>query len=275
MGGDGIVPVLGSGRDGARRQGARRVPGRVCGGRFARLLHPRRGRGGERGGARGGGRDAGGAPRERLRRARPGGGARGGAGGGGVRGLAVRPPGQHGHRPAPHPRGGRDSRTIPHPSPARRHARRRPPARPRPRLRGRGDRRGAGGDGRSRRPDGAASMSAAAREFWVSSGHHLTQRTEGGGLAVTDELLLAYLARPELMPPDDACAGARALHASLIAAPRRPVARTETAGIADADARENWQAMLAFRDRLLAAPTIEAAYLDLVPNRPRANPPLF
>ena len=40
------------------------------------------------------------------------------------------------------------------------------------------------------------------REFWVSSGHHLTGRTEGGGLAVTDELLLAYLARPELMPPD-------------------------------------------------------------------------
>ena len=41
-------------------------------------------------------------------------------------------------------------------------------------------------------------------EFWVSSGHHLTQRTEGGGLAVTDELILAYLARPELVPPADA-----------------------------------------------------------------------
>ena len=29
-------------------------------------------------------------------------------------------------------------------------------------------------------------------EFWVSSGHHLTQRDEGGGLAVTDELILAW-----------------------------------------------------------------------------------
>ncbi|HEY0570557.1 MAG TPA: DUF6352 family protein, partial [Enterovirga sp.] len=43
------------------------------------------------------------------------------------------------------------------------------------------------------------------REFWVSSGHHLTHRVEGGGLAVTDALLLAYLARPELVPPEEAC----------------------------------------------------------------------
>jgi hypothetical protein len=34
------------------------------------------------------------------------------------------------------------------------------------------------------------------REFWVSSGHHLTRRVEGGGLAVTDELLLAYWPGP-------------------------------------------------------------------------------
>jgi hypothetical protein len=112
-------------------------------------------------------------------------------------------------------------------------------------------------------------------EFWVSSGHHLTRRTEGGGLAVTDELLLAYLARPELIPPDEACAAERSLHASLLAAPRRAVPRPEIAAIADADARENWQAMLAFRDRLLAAPTVEAAYLDLVRNGPGATPPLF
>ena len=89
------------------------------------------------------------------------------------------------------------------------------------------------------------------REFWVSSGHHLTRRAEGGGLLVTDELLLAYLARPELVPPDDACAAERALHAGLLrgAAPARPTA--EVAALADADARENWTFMLAFRDRLL------------------------
>jgi hypothetical protein len=102
------------------------------------------------------------------------------------------------------------------------------------------------------------------REFWVSSGHHLTHRAPGGGLVVTDELILAYLARPELVPPEEACDAERALHASLLAAPRRPVPAAEIAAMADADARENWELMLAFRDRLVAARTVEAAYVDLV-----------
>jgi hypothetical protein len=102
------------------------------------------------------------------------------------------------------------------------------------------------------------------REFWVSSGHHLTHRVPGGGLAVSDELILAYLARPELLPPDDACAVERALHAGLLRDPRRAVGSTEVGAIGDADARENWQLMLAFRDRLVGARTVEAAYLDLV-----------
>jgi hypothetical protein len=112
-------------------------------------------------------------------------------------------------------------------------------------------------------------------EFWVSSGHHLTPRTEGGGLAVTDELLLAYLARPELVPPQEACAAERRLHASLMAAPRRAVAADEIAALADADARENWSVMLAFRERLIGARSVEAAYLDIVRNGPGAMPPLF
>jgi hypothetical protein len=110
------------------------------------------------------------------------------------------------------------------------------------------------------------------REFWVSSGHHLVHRAQGGGLVATDELLLAYLARPELMPPEEACAAERALHASLRASPRRPVGGAEVAALEDADARENWTAMLAFRERILAAPTLEAAYLGMVraplPNLP-------
>ncbi|WP_018260496.1 DUF6352 family protein [Methylobacterium sp. WSM2598] len=112
-------------------------------------------------------------------------------------------------------------------------------------------------------------------EFWVSSGHHLARRQEGGGLAVTDELLLAYLARPELVPPPEACAAERALHARLRAAPRRAVAPEEVAAVADADARENWQVVLAFRDRLLAARSVEDAYLDLVRRGGGGTPPLF
>jgi hypothetical protein len=113
------------------------------------------------------------------------------------------------------------------------------------------------------------------REFWVSSGHHLTRRIEGGGLAITDELLLAYLARPEMMPPEEACDAERALHAELMADPRRPVSLEEIAALADADARENWTFMMAFRDRLLASATVEAAYLALVRNGAGSVPPLF
>jgi hypothetical protein len=112
-------------------------------------------------------------------------------------------------------------------------------------------------------------------EFWVSSGHHLVQRTEGGGLAVTDELILAYLARPELTPPEEACAAERALYASLLAEPRRAVPAEEIAAIEDADARENWEVMLTFRDRLLGARSIEAAYLSLVREGLQGVPSLF
>lgn len=112
-------------------------------------------------------------------------------------------------------------------------------------------------------------------EFWVSSGHHLVQRTEGGGLAITDGLLLAYLARPELVPPEEACSAERALHAALMETPRRLVAPEEIARIADADARENWEVLLAFRDHLLAAPSVEAAYLSLVRGNLTGVPSLF
>lgn len=113
------------------------------------------------------------------------------------------------------------------------------------------------------------------REFWVSSGHHLTCLTEGGGLAVTDELVTAYLARPELVPPPEACAAERALHAGLMAMPRRAVSSGEIAAIADEDARENWGFMMAFRDRLLASPSLEAAYLAIVRSGAKGVPPIF
>jgi hypothetical protein len=112
------------------------------------------------------------------------------------------------------------------------------------------------------------------REFWVSSGHHFTRRTEGGGLGVTNELLLAYLARPELVPPEEACEAERSLHARLLADPRAPVSDAEIAAVADEDARENWRFMIGFRDRLIAAPSIEAAYLDMVRSGV-SLPPIF
>jgi hypothetical protein len=112
-------------------------------------------------------------------------------------------------------------------------------------------------------------------DFWLSSGHHLLDRDEGGGLLVTDEFLKAYLARPELAPPPDACAAERSLHAALLSDPRRPVTSSEIAAVTDADARENWGLMIAFRDRLVRHRTVEAAYIDLVRRGVGATPPLF
>lgn len=112
------------------------------------------------------------------------------------------------------------------------------------------------------------------REFWVASGHHLTHLTPQGRLAVTDELLRAWLARPEVLPPPEACLAERALHHRLTRAPRDAVTQGEVAAMADADARENWEFLIALRDALLSAGSIEGGWLRLVRDG-TALPPLF
>jgi hypothetical protein len=112
-------------------------------------------------------------------------------------------------------------------------------------------------------------------DFWISCGHHLLDRAEGGGLKVTDEFLKVYLARPELIPPPEACAVERTLHGALLADPRMPVSASDIAAIADADARENWELLIGFRDHLLRHKTLEASYADLVRNGTGNFPPLF
>jgi hypothetical protein len=113
------------------------------------------------------------------------------------------------------------------------------------------------------------------KDFWLSCGHHLMDRDAGGRLLVTDEFLKAYLARPELSPPPEACAAERELHSALLADPRRRVGIAEIVAIADGDARENWDLMVSFRDHLLRHDTLEAAYLDLISRNVVKTPPLF
>jgi Family of unknown function (DUF6352) len=118
-------------------------------------------------------------------------------------------------------------------------------------------------------------MNLPVKDFWLSCGHHLTDRDAGGGLLVTPDYLRAYLARPELLPPGQACPAERALHTALLAGPLKPVSSREIAAISDADARENWQLMIRFRDRLLQHKTLEAAYLDFIRKGAGDTPPLF
>lgn len=111
--------------------------------------------------------------------------------------------------------------------------------------------------------------------FWATSGHLLLDREPGGGLRVTDDFLKAYLARPELLPPEEACAAERALHAKLMEAPQAAIAPAEIDAILDEDARANWLFMLGWRERLLAAPTLEAAYAGVIRDGVKDIPPLF
>ena len=112
-------------------------------------------------------------------------------------------------------------------------------------------------------------------DFWLSCGHHFLDRDESGGYVITDEFLKIYLARPELIPPPDACSAERNLHHSLLSNPRRQIGAAEIAAIADADARENWQILVGFRDRLLNHKTLEACYVDLIRSGVGKTPPLF
>jgi Family of unknown function (DUF6352) len=112
-------------------------------------------------------------------------------------------------------------------------------------------------------------------DFWHSCGHHFLDRDESGGYVVTDDFLKVYLARPELIPPPAACPAERNLHAALISNPRRTVAASDVAEIADKDARENWELLIGFRDHLLRHKTLEAAYIDLMRRGVGKTPPLF
>jgi hypothetical protein len=100
-------------------------------------------------------------------------------------------------------------------------------------------------------------------DFWPSCGFNLLKRGPDGRLVVTDDYLRLYYARPELAPVPESCAAERALHASLLADPRREVVESGIEALADPDARENYRVMMRFRGQLLAAETLEAFYAGL------------
>lgn len=112
-------------------------------------------------------------------------------------------------------------------------------------------------------------------DFWRSSGYHLVARDPNGWLGVTEEYLRAYFMRPELRPVAESCAAEIALHGELVEEPRRAVAAERLAEIDDVDARENFAVVLDFRDRLVAAGTVEGCYLEIFRAGDVTVPPLF
>ena len=112
-------------------------------------------------------------------------------------------------------------------------------------------------------------------DLWPSCGFHLLERLDDGRLRVTEAYLRAYFERPELALVPESCAPERALHARLIADPHAAVSEDELAQLADEDARENYRVMLRFRDRLLAAPSLEAFYFELFRGEVAVPPPFI
>ena len=111
-------------------------------------------------------------------------------------------------------------------------------------------------------------------DYWPSSGYRLLTVGADGRLTLTDDFLRVFLARPELAPVRESCAGELALHDALVAAPRSAIAAGRLTALADPDARDNYAIWLRFRDRLAAAPSIEAAYVALFRDGVDV-PPLF
>ncbi len=111
-------------------------------------------------------------------------------------------------------------------------------------------------------------------DFWPSCGYGLLARS-GDALTVTDDFIRSFFLRPEIAPVAESCPAELKLHEVLIAAPRRVVAAAEILQISDPDAQANYRILLKFRDRMLAAPTLEAAYTGLFKGDGVDVPPIF
>ena len=75
-------------------------------------------------------------------------------------------------------------------------------------------------------------------------------------------------------PVEESNDAERALHAALMAEPRRPVAEAELEAIGDPDTRDNYRVVLRLRERLLGAGTVEGCYRRLFRGEVDL-PPLF
>ncbi|MEQ1648792.1 MAG: DUF6352 family protein [Hyphomicrobiaceae bacterium] len=103
-----------------------------------------------------------------------------------------------------------------------------------------------------------------AHEFWKSAGLHLTEPSAEGWAAITPQLLRAYWTRPEVHPVEESNDFEIGLHEALLVDPMRSVSEADLAALEDPDAIETYRIILAFRDVLMSAGTVEGAYLKLV-----------
>lgn len=101
-------------------------------------------------------------------------------------------------------------------------------------------------------------------DIWPGCGYRALTVNNERQLAVTDDFLRSFLKTPELVPIEESCPAEQLLFSELLDSPRLAVTDQRIASLADPDARENYRLALAFRDLLLEAGTLEAAYFKMI-----------
>ncbi len=112
-------------------------------------------------------------------------------------------------------------------------------------------------------------------EFWANSGWQLLEANDEGELQITADFLRAYFMRPEIMPEETSCDAELALHEAVTADPFRVIEDEKIAAIADDDVQHNYRVLMGFRDFLIEAGTLEAAYLKIARSETGANLPML
>ncbi|WP_439519510.1 DUF6352 family protein [Hydrogenophaga sp.] len=118
-------------------------------------------------------------------------------------------------------------------------------------------------------------MSDSSDVFWSSCGHDRLARNARGWLVPTADYWRFWLSRPELALVEESCDAEKALQASLMQEPQRAVAAHELEAVEDADVRANHRLFLDWRDAVIAAGSLEAAYAGLFKAGAIQVPPLF
>ncbi len=113
------------------------------------------------------------------------------------------------------------------------------------------------------------------QDIWPGAGHAHLAPDGQGWLRPTPAYIAHWLARPELALVAESCKAERALHRALQADPLRPVTPAELQALRDPDARDSYGHVLALRDGLLRAGSLEGWLLALFRSGRITLPPLF
>ena len=113
------------------------------------------------------------------------------------------------------------------------------------------------------------------RDFWKSAGMHLVEVNADGWLTLTPDFLRAFYTRPEVHPIDTSCDEETRLFEDLMADPFMAVSKERLATLIDQDAAYNYQTVLSFRAHLVAAGSLEGAYLRMMRTQDIDLPPVF